>query len=97
MTNHHALNVGLTLALATSVLAGTACDRSDTTTVEPTLETAPAPTEAEVRAALVARGEMLVSIGGCNDCHTPWVPTPTGPAPDMARMLSSHAENGPEP
>lgn len=42
---------------------------------------APAPLEGD---ALVARGEYLVvSVAGCNDCHTPM--TPEGP--DMTRSL----------
>ena len=40
----------------------------------------------------VARGQYLVSIMGCNDCHTPWKPGPNGPEPDMARFLSGHPE-----
>jgi mono/diheme cytochrome c family protein len=40
----------------------------------------------------VARGKYLVTIAGCNDCHTPWKPGPNGPAPDMTRMLSGHPE-----
>ena len=38
----------------------------------------------------VARGKYLVTFGGCNDCHTPWVLGPKGPAPDMTRQLSGH-------
>jgi len=38
------------------------------------------------------RGEYLVRIGGCNDCHTPWEMGSQGPAPDMSRMLSGHPE-----
>jgi hypothetical protein len=38
------------------------------------------------------RGEHLVVIGGCHDCHTPWKRGPDGPAPDMSRMLSGHPE-----
>lgn len=38
----------------------------------------------------VARGKYLVSFGSCNDCHTPLVMGPNGPAPDMTRMLSGH-------
>jgi len=35
------------------------------------------------RSAQVARGKYLVTIGGCNDCHTPWVMQPNGkPGPD---------------
>lgn len=38
----------------------------------------------------VERGRYLVTVGGCNDCHTPWVMGPEGPAPDESRMLSGH-------
>lgn len=41
----------------------------------------------------VKRGEYLVTIGGCHDCHTPFTMTPEGPAPDMTRMLSGHPED----
>jgi hypothetical protein len=46
----------------------------------------------------VARGGYLVSFGGCNDCHTPWVFNKDlgMPVPDMSRMLSGHPVNGPE-
>jgi mono/diheme cytochrome c family protein len=42
---------------------------------------------------LVKRGEYLVTIGGCNDCHTPWVMGANGPEPDMTRMLSGHPQD----
>ena len=38
----------------------------------------------------VERGQYLVTIGGCNDCHTPLKLGPNGPEPDMTRMLSGH-------
>lgn len=38
----------------------------------------------------VERGRYLVTIGGCNDCHTPWVMGENGPGPDLTRMLSGH-------
>ncbi len=38
------------------------------------------------------RGEYLIHIMGCNDCHTPWKMGPQGPEPDMTRMLSGHPE-----
>ena len=41
----------------------------------------------------IARGQYLVTIGGCNDCHTPWVMGANGPAPDESRMLSGHPAN----
>ncbi len=40
----------------------------------------------------VQRGAYLVTILGCNDCHTPLQMGPEGPAPDMSRMLSGHPE-----
>jgi len=39
-----------------------------------------------------ARGRYLVTVAGCNDCHTPWKIGPAGPEPDMSRMLSGHPE-----
>lgn len=43
----------------------------------------------------IKRGEYLVTIGGCHDCHTPKVMTPQGPAPDTSRLLSGHNANIP--
>jgi len=40
----------------------------------------------------VARGKYLVTVAGCNDCHTPWIVGPNGPEPDMTRMLSGHPQ-----
>jgi len=44
----------------------------------------------DAAAANLARGKYLVTIMGCNDCHTPWTMGPEGPHPDMTRMLSGH-------
>jgi hypothetical protein len=47
---------------------------------------------------VIQRGEYLVKIMGCNDCHTPWKMGPNGPEPDMSRYLSGHPEEiGPLP
>jgi mono/diheme cytochrome c family protein len=51
-----------------------------------------APKQSSKASALVARGEYLVTIGGCNDCHTPWKMGPNGPEQDLTRMLSGHPE-----
>jgi mono/diheme cytochrome c family protein len=40
--------------------------------------------------ASIARGRYLVTLGGCNDCHTPKLLRPTGPVPDSSRFLSGH-------
>jgi hypothetical protein len=36
------------------------------------------------------RGRYLVNYGGCDDCHTPKLMTPNGPARDPARRLQGH-------
>jgi mono/diheme cytochrome c family protein len=54
---------------------------------------APGATLAQDNAALVKRGEYLVTIGLCHDCHTPLRMGPNGPAPDMTRMLSGHPQD----
>jgi hypothetical protein len=48
---------------------------------------------------LVRRGEYLVALGGCNDCHTPWRFDPKlgMPVPDMSRRLSGHPAAAPDP
>ncbi len=38
----------------------------------------------------VQKGEYLVTVAGCNDCHSPKIMTEFGPAPDPNRLLSGH-------
>jgi mono/diheme cytochrome c family protein len=45
----------------------------------------------------IARGEYLVEIMGCHDCHTPMKLGPNGPEQDRARALSGHPEDAPAP
>ncbi len=45
--------------------------------------------------AIVARGEYLATIGGCNDCHTPWKMGEHGPEQDFSRRLSGHPASFP--
>jgi hypothetical protein len=40
--------------------------------------------------SLVNRGQYLVNIMGCNDCHSPKRMGPHGPEPDPALLLSGH-------
>ena len=47
-------------------------------------------TAAPASAADVSRGKYLVTIAGCNDCHTPMKMGPNGPELDTSRMLSGH-------
>jgi mono/diheme cytochrome c family protein len=46
----------------------------------------PAPTAEE----MVERGRYLVTVGGCNDCHTPKVFSGGGTGIDDSRLLSGH-------
>ena len=49
------------------------------------------------KAEMIQRGEYLVTIGGCNDCHTPMKMGPNGPEPDAERRLSGHRDDLPRP
>src|SRR5437763_7892843 len=57
---------------------------------------APAPTQSTTPAQTaptpspVERGKYLVTVGGCNDCHTPKKVGANGPEPDMTRELSGN-------
>lgn len=59
---------------------------------------AKSPAKAE-GAAGPERGAMIVQVGGCNHCHTPWMfDANLGmPVPDMKRMLSGHPADAPDP
>jgi mono/diheme cytochrome c family protein len=78
------LVLSLTL-FSTMLVRATAADPSTAAAAVGALQP-PAPS------ARIARGEYLVTFGGCNDCHTPWKLGPKGPEPDMTRMLSGHPE-----
>ncbi len=43
--------------------------------------------------AKIERGHYLVTLAGCNDCHTPWVMGSNGPQPDLSRRLSGHPQD----
>ena len=46
---------------------------------------------------MVARGKYLVTVAGCNDCHSPKIMTAQGPVPDTTKLLSGHPANSPLP
>jgi hypothetical protein len=62
-------------------------------------KTAPPLNAQATAAARVEHGRKLVSIGGCNDCHTPmkFDPAIGMPVPQMDRLLSGHPEGAPDP
>ena len=49
------------------------------------------------QAEMVKRGEYLVMLGGCNDCHTPKIMVDGVPQPDPKRLLSGHPANAKMP
>lgn len=49
--------------------------------------------QADTRSAQVKRGEYLVTIGLCHDCHTPMTKGSDGAGPDMTRALSGHPQD----
>lgn len=57
---------------------------------KPATTEAPAPKEDPAK-----RGEYLVTVLGCDDCHTPKNMTPQGPAPDMSRRFMGHPTDEP--
>lgn len=67
----------------------TRCDDREAiaATIKPEL---PAESMVQLQKARVDRGKYLVTIMGCNDCHTPLKMDAKGPEPDMSRMLSGH-------
>jgi len=46
--------------------------------------------KATTQAELVKRGEYLVGVMVCDDCHTPKKMTEQGPEPDLSRRLMGH-------
>lgn len=62
---------------------------------EPTVNTERVTSYEEDQKALLKQGEYLVTIMGCNDCHSPKVFTEHGPIPDPNRLLSGHPSNEP--
>lgn len=58
-------------------------------------EIAPSKTPPAYTKAQIDRGQYLVGIMGCRDCHSPKTMTAQGPAPDMTRDLSGHPASMP--
>lgn len=44
-------------------------------------------------ADVLQRGEYLTRIMDCGGCHTPWMLGPSGPEPDISRLLSGHPQD----
>jgi hypothetical protein len=59
----------------------------------PTPAAAPAPSAEDQAKAQVERGRLLISGGGCHDCHSPKKFDTGAPVPDESRLLSGHPES----
>lgn len=77
------------IALTGIVIAATAiasCMKSNSEPIEKQQEST------ENKTSQIKRGAYLITIGGCNDCHSPKVMTPNGPAADPQKLLSGHLQ-----
>ncbi|WP_276133501.1 diheme cytochrome c-553 [Polluticoccus soli] len=76
------------LLLFTVAAVFTACNQKSEKAAEAiaNAEATPSGTKEE----RIKRGEYLVTVMGCNDCHTPKKMTAQGPVLDSSRMLSGH-------
>ncbi|UHG93984.1 c-type cytochrome (plasmid) [Spirosoma oryzicola] len=76
--------------LAATAAVGLACAfTTHSNTPTPPKRTGHQPKQSS-QGELVKRGQYLVTIMGCADCHAPKKMTPKGPAPDMDRFLSGY-------
>lgn len=76
--------------LAAAAVIGLACAFTKPNS-SPKPEKRPLPaTQKPAQDPLVKRGEYLVTIAGCADCHAPKKMTPRGPAPDLDRFMSGY-------
>jgi hypothetical protein len=79
MLKKNLLSFFLTVAFFIMILLQIGCNKNEKTEM----------TKEEMQ----KRGEYLVTLGGCNHCHSPKTFTDMGPIPDTARLLSGHPAN----
>jgi hypothetical protein len=46
---------------------------------------------------IISRGQHLVTVGACHDCHSPKIMTALGPEVDPEKLLSGHPQDEPLP
>ena len=79
--------LSLFLGALALLLSAAGCQRPEAAEAEAALNGPAAPA-----VDAVDRGRYLVTVAGCNDCHTPFKMGPNGPEPDMTRMLAGHPQ-----
>jgi mono/diheme cytochrome c family protein len=93
-----AVGLGMVASLLASARAAEPGAPKPAAAAAPKAAAAAAPKSAPAASpAQIKRGEYLVTIASCHDCHTPMKMTPNGPAPDFSRALSGHPPDAPEP
>lgn len=75
------------IALVLTSMLLFSCARPQDQSPIPSAAAAPVPVSNE---QLIERGAYMVTIMGCNDCHSPKIMTAEGPVPDTSRLLSGH-------
>jgi len=74
------------------LISTTGCQPPEAAQAEASVET-PASPAVDPAVDPIERGRYLVTVAGCNDCHTPFKMGANGPEPDMARMLAGHPQD----
>jgi hypothetical protein len=82
------------LVTVASTIFFVACSEN-TSKTEQTPATTMASSVEPSHSEMVKKGEYLVSIMGCHDCHSPKKMTQQGPVPDPELLLSGHPANEP--
>jgi hypothetical protein len=75
------------IALVLTALLLFSCARPQDQSPVSSVAAAPMPATNE---QMIERGAYMVTIMGCNDCHSPKIMTAKGPVPDTSRLLSGH-------
>lgn len=84
-----------TIILATFALVAAAAILACNSSPRPSANTEGLVASAPAPDSPVVRGEYLVTIMGCHDCHSPKKMGPRGPELDSSRLLSGHPANAP--
>jgi hypothetical protein len=87
------MNRPIVLAVLSAAVLLSACSERKKEVAAEDVYDIPMPPTPPSETELIARGKYLVTVVGCNDCHTPKVMTERGPEPDPNRILSGHISN----
>jgi hypothetical protein len=83
--------IGIILFLmALSSLFWMSCHQNGSAEIKSTLDSTIGQNYSDNYENQVKYGKHLVTILGCNDCHTPKIMTAMGPVPDTTLLLSGH-------